>query len=299
MRKILLAIIFWLFAVQLAAASICSSLPYTFTNGTTADAGQVNANFAALQNCVNTNAASNGVNANITQLTGLTAPPSGAGSLVFAAVSVTGSTGTITVSTTNPSGYAPQTNTLLILNVPSGFTMSTTTTLVVGGTNYNVVKIANGTAVSPVAGDITATTLAIFSFDGTSFELESPHDDTPSTEIGMFYASSCPTGWLAANGSSSTVDMRGYFPRALDAGAGRDPNSPSVGTAEAEAVQALSLSFTTNAFVGTSTYNSVPAGGGTSVPSTNPYNLVGNISISGTGNETRPITKVLLACQKL
>ncbi len=38
-----------------ALAQTCANYPYTFANGTTADAAQVNANFAAILNCANTN----------------------------------------------------------------------------------------------------------------------------------------------------------------------------------------------------------------------------------------------------
>ena len=54
-----------------ASALICSSIPYVFSNGTTADATQINANFSAFQACVNVNAATAGANSNITSLTGL------------------------------------------------------------------------------------------------------------------------------------------------------------------------------------------------------------------------------------
>lgn len=54
--------------------SIISSLPYSLTNGTTADATQVMANFNQIYNNVNANASSSGVNSSITQLTGLTTP---------------------------------------------------------------------------------------------------------------------------------------------------------------------------------------------------------------------------------
>lgn len=54
--------------------AIVSSLPFALTNGTTADATQVQANFNQLVSNVNANAAENGVNSSITQMTGLTTP---------------------------------------------------------------------------------------------------------------------------------------------------------------------------------------------------------------------------------
>lgn len=54
--------------------SIIPAYTYNLTNGTTADANQVMSNFNNVLNGVNNNAATNGVNSNITQLTGLTTP---------------------------------------------------------------------------------------------------------------------------------------------------------------------------------------------------------------------------------
>lgn len=33
-----------------------------------------------------------------------------------------------------------------------------------------------------------------------------------------FYLASCPTGWIPANGTSGTPDLRGEFVRGLDSG---------------------------------------------------------------------------------
>lgn len=52
--------------------TISPSYPYTLTNGTTADATQVMADFLQIQNDVNANAAHNGANSDITSITGLT-----------------------------------------------------------------------------------------------------------------------------------------------------------------------------------------------------------------------------------
>lgn len=57
-----------------ALAANCSSNPFTLTNGQTADATQVMANFNNLLNCANNNLAHNGANSDITSLSGLTTP---------------------------------------------------------------------------------------------------------------------------------------------------------------------------------------------------------------------------------
>jgi hypothetical protein len=55
-------------------AIIIPALPYTLTNGTTADANQVMADLNDIVSGVNNNAAHNGPNSDITSLTGLTTP---------------------------------------------------------------------------------------------------------------------------------------------------------------------------------------------------------------------------------
>ena len=73
MRKALIAILFWLWAAP-AFALVCPSVPNIFSNGTVADANQMNANFTALLNCFNTNVANAGSNTNITAILGLSTP---------------------------------------------------------------------------------------------------------------------------------------------------------------------------------------------------------------------------------
>ena len=54
--------------------TIISTLPYSLTNGSTADATQVMADFNQIVNNVNANAAANGANSDITSLSGLSTP---------------------------------------------------------------------------------------------------------------------------------------------------------------------------------------------------------------------------------
>jgi hypothetical protein len=53
-------------------AQNCSAYPYTLTNGSSADASQVQGNFNSIQTCANSNLAHNGSNSDITSLSGLT-----------------------------------------------------------------------------------------------------------------------------------------------------------------------------------------------------------------------------------
>lgn len=73
MKRLLIGLLFAaLWATHAAAVTICASVPFTFVNGTTANATQVNANFSTILNCFNTGVANSGANGNITSLSALT-----------------------------------------------------------------------------------------------------------------------------------------------------------------------------------------------------------------------------------
>lgn len=74
MRRIVLGLIAVLCFAPPAMAINCSTYPYTLTNGTPADANQVMANFNLIRDCANSSLAHNGVNSDITSLTGLSTP---------------------------------------------------------------------------------------------------------------------------------------------------------------------------------------------------------------------------------
>lgn len=76
MKKLfaLLGVVLGLAFAAPALASNCASYPYTLTNGQTADANQVMANFNSILGCGNNNLAHNAANSDITSLSGLTTP---------------------------------------------------------------------------------------------------------------------------------------------------------------------------------------------------------------------------------
>lgn len=77
--------------------SIISSLPFTLVNGQTADATQVMANFNTIVSGVNSSAAANGANSDITSLSGLTTPlavsEGGTGAATLAGANIVTNTG--------------------------------------------------------------------------------------------------------------------------------------------------------------------------------------------------------------
>ena len=85
--------------------------------------------------------------------------------------------------------------------------------------NINLTKVeAAGTSCSPNG-------LLARDFKGLILSCESGIWTTQSTSgmYAFFNATSCPPGWIAANGSGGTLDLRGQFVRAWDNGKGIDP----------------------------------------------------------------------------
>lgn len=72
-RLVLAVFALALFSVA-AEAQNCTAYPYTFVNGQTANATQVNDNFNTIMTCANSNLATQGANSDITSLSGLTTP---------------------------------------------------------------------------------------------------------------------------------------------------------------------------------------------------------------------------------
>ena len=107
MTRFLAALLVWL-GLSTAQAQIIGSLPYSLTNGTTADAGQVMANYAYIISQVNANAAKAGANSNITSILGLTTPLSKGqgGSATYVGGTSTGSANAQAVATgITPAGF--------------------------------------------------------------------------------------------------------------------------------------------------------------------------------------------------
>lgn len=136
MKRLLIALGFLLAFASPAFASNCPSFTYTLTNGQTADANQVMANFNTLLNCSNNNLAHNGANSDITSLSALT-------SLSLPAATTSSATFTI------PAGSAP--------TVPSNGNIWTTTSglfAYLNGTTYQFTIDSNNLS------DLTSASMA-------------------------------------------------------------------------------------------------------------------------------------------
>lgn len=142
MKKLFLALLFFLGLQHAALAASCSSYPFTLQNNTTADATQVMANFTQVRNCVINNAAGSGVNTDITSITGLTTPlsvPQG-GTPVFIGGTSAGTANAQTVASTSPIGYALTSGYRVTFTVGVGLTNTGAVTLNVNSTGATAVR---------------------------------------------------------------------------------------------------------------------------------------------------------------
>ncbi len=126
MKRSLAAIAVWLWATASYAGVSCT-LPFNLQNGTTADATQVMANYNALVTCL-TNAASVGVNTDITALLGLNTPipPDGGGTTLFVGGTSTGTGNAQTVGSVTPATFSLTTGYTVSFTVGTSNTDATT-----------------------------------------------------------------------------------------------------------------------------------------------------------------------------
>jgi hypothetical protein len=176
--------------------TIINALPFLLLNGTTADATQVDANFNEIVNDVNSNAAHNGVNTDITALPGLTTPltPTQGGSSVYVGGISTGSANAQVVSGPIPLGFSLiRGNRVVFL---AGFTNTGALTLNVNATGAIAVNKFSPSGTTPLSGgEIFGGTYVEVMYDGSAFVLY-----TNCLENGGF-------GPQTAVASASTVDL--------------------------------------------------------------------------------------------
>lgn len=207
MKRILLAFIAAIGVSASASAQIVSSVPYTFQNGTVADATQVNANFNAIVTGVNANAASSGANSNISSLTGLTTPiPLNAGGTADynASSSSTGTSNAQVISTTVPSGFT-LTNGVTV-KFTAGATNTGAMTLNVGSSG--ALPVVQDTQAGPIAlagGEVVANNAVVVYYDATNsrYHLINPNVTLTQLNIGA---------WTNL-ASASTVDLGAQLTR--------------------------------------------------------------------------------------
>lgn len=281
MKKLLAAL--FLLLPLCASAQIVPTLPVTLTNGTLADANQVMSNFNAIVTGVNTNAAKNGANSDITSLSALTTPltPAEGGSSVYTG----GGSGTANaqlVVTPTPINFILRSGNTVNF-IPSA-TNTGPTTLGVAGTTVTTVLRQSAAGLVPLAGgEIFIGQVATVIYDGTQYELINSASNAgvqPCTEID-YKGTTVPTGYLSEDG---TAKSRATFPTLFSCisvtGVAATLNSTTTVTVPNSAL------FQVGWFVGgsnitcNSTIQSIPGGGVT---------IVLNNAAGATGSSTLTI----------
>jgi hypothetical protein len=193
---------------------------------------------------------------------------------------------------------ASQTNTGATTLNPSSFGAIS----VVKNTSSGPVALSGGEIVGGTPGNLyTVTYSAIFSefFLSNLIPAAASGAFVPSGAVMAFALTTCPTGWVSANGTGSTVNMLGAVARGFDPTNTRDPNGSgqSIGSFEAP----MFLTHTMTSLTGSGFLNFVGTGG--SIITGSGTNNVANNSTTGppsvgAGNETRAASTILLYCQK-
>lgn len=124
----------------------------------------------------------------------------------------------------------------------------------------------------------------------------------PSGGVIMWQALSCPLGYVTANGSNGTADLRGVFIRGLDNGAGVDPGR-GLATYQGDMFQNHYHTYPTALLVSVSNVNHTNIQSGsdhTVLNNTTGSNSNNTSNMNGIGGqgETRPYTLVVQFCQK-
>lgn len=162
-------------------AGVTCALPFNLTNGTTADASQVMANYTAITNCMLNNLAESGANSSITSLSsvtsiaGLTTPLSSAqgGTNVWYGGTSTGGANAQVVATLVPINFSLVNGYRAVFT--AGFTNTGATTLNLNGTGAtNIFKATAGGPVALTGGEIVANNAAMVAYDGTRYQLLNP-----------------------------------------------------------------------------------------------------------------------------
>jgi hypothetical protein len=193
--------------------NIISPLPYTLTNGTTADASQVQGDLAQIVSNVNSNAAENGTNASITRLNGLTTPLSvsqggtnattAAAALTSLGAAVAGALGSSGITGAAASGANSDITSLSALSTPLSIGQGGT-----GGNSASAARSALSAAASGANADITSlsglTTPLPFTEGGTGLSSPGSTGNVLTSSAGS-WVSQAPAVGAKFTGTASLV----------------------------------------------------------------------------------------------
>jgi len=212
MKKFFAAVLFSALFAPTATAGVPCTLPFTLTNGSTADATQVMANYNALVTCL-TNAAHAGANADITSLTGLTTPisPGQGGSIMFAGADSTGTANALVIPSTIPPGFTLTKGFGVLFKVGSGTNTGPTTVNVSGLGAINIVRPSTIGTVLLGGGEMINGEIGVIIYDGTQFQLVSANaiygfQFAQLNQPDQFITGGANVNTLNLSSSSQTID---------------------------------------------------------------------------------------------
>jgi hypothetical protein len=220
-----------------------------------------------------------------------------------------GTANAITVSDSAFSGVDGQSITFLGAITNTGATT-------VNPSGFGAISVVKNTASGPVAlsgGEIvggspgnlyTVTYSSTFNefFLSNIVVTGSSGSSVPSGAILGFALTSCPTGWVNANGSGGTINMVGAVARGYDPTNTRDPNGSGQSIGSFEAPMFLTHTMLSPAsgnfivWVGAGG-NVITGSGSNNALQSGATSQTGAPSV-GAGNETRSASTILLYCQK-
>ena len=217
-----------------------------------------------------------------------------------------GTANAITVTDSAFSATDGQAITFLAANTNTG-----ATTITPSSTNLPIPVVKN-TASGPTAlsgNEIVGGTpgniiTVVYSATYNEFFMGNPiasggSSSVPSGAVMAFALSSCPAGWVNANGAGGTINLVGAVARGYDPTNTRDPNGSAQSIGSFETPMFLSHTMGPNGagnylvFVGSG--GSIITGSGTNNVST--VSATG-LPSAGSGNETRAASTIVLYCQK-
>ena len=183
--------------------TIVSPVPNTFAPGTTIISGQVNANFTSIVNDVNTNAAHNGANSDITSIAGLTTPLSLAqGGTAYYVGGTTGGSGTTqTLSAPSPAYMLSAGN---LVSLIAGVTNTGSLTLNINSTGaISVVKRTTSGLAALAAGDWVANQPYQVYYNGSQYVMDFP-STALSAGVTSLTVTNATNGGIAVTSNGTT-----------------------------------------------------------------------------------------------
>lgn len=201
MKKLIAALL--LAFTTAAHAGVPCSVPFNLTNGSTADASQVMANYNAILACLANGTAASGANNDITALLALTTPipPAGGGTTSYVGGSASG-TNAIVVGSTVPAGFVRAAGNQISF-ISTGSNTGATTLTVTGTTTGQLYRETPSGPQPMVGGEIVIGQLVQAVWDGSVYQMVSaPSLGHAPGEVFDYAGASCPVGSLETTGSS-------------------------------------------------------------------------------------------------